>query len=107
MGADDDTRFKSLNQMHKDIVYYYPRGVEELGYSPKCEVQGMYIPGKVITVQGHPEFNKEIVTELLETRHQQGIFDDKTYEDGMRRVGKQQDGVVVAAAFLKFLLDGR
>lgn len=91
--------------MHRDVVYDYPAGVEELGSSPKCLVQGMYIEGRVITVQGHPEFNQEIVTELLEARHEQGIFDDETYEDGMARVGKAQDGVVVARAFLRFLLE--
>ena len=91
--------------MHKDIVYYYPQGVEELGSSPKCQVQGMYIKGRLITVQGHPEFNQEIVSELLETRHKQGIFDAGTYEDGMARVGKEQDGVVVAKAFWRFLLE--
>ncbi|KAI9879121.1 MAG: hypothetical protein M1830_009508 [Pleopsidium flavum] len=95
----------SLHQMHRDIVYHYPQGVEELGSSPRCKVQGMYIPGKVLTVQGHPEFSEEIVKELLETRHEQGIFDDKVYEEAMSRVGKQQDGVVVAKAFLRFLLD--
>ena len=91
--------------MHRDIVYDYPPGVEELGWSPKCQVQGMYIKGRVITVQGHPEFNQEIVTELLESRHRLGIFDDATYEDGMARVAKGQDGVVVAKAFLRFLLE--
>lgn len=90
--------------MHRDIVYYYPEGVEQLGSSPRCQVQGMYIRDKVLTVQGHPEFNEEIVKELLETRHEQGIFDDKTFEEAMSRVGKQQDGVVVAKAFLRFLL---
>ena len=89
--------------MHKDIVYYYPEGVEPLGYSAKCEVQGMYIPRKLIAVQGHPEFTQDIVTELLIARHEQGIFDDATFEDGMERVGRQHDGVLVAIAFLKFL----
>ena len=93
--------------MHRDIVFYYPNGVERLGSSPACEVQGMYVPKKLITVQGHPEFNEEIMTELLEARHEQGIFGDFAYEDGMKRVGKQHDGVVVAASFLKFLMDGR
>ncbi|MCJ1283219.1 hypothetical protein MMC26_002547 [Xylographa opegraphella] len=95
----------SINQMHKDIVFTYPLEVEALGSSPRCEVQGMLIPKRVITVQGHPEFNAEIVTELLEARHKQGIFDDEIYEDAMRRVGKAQDGVLVSGVFLKFLLD--
>lgn len=90
--------------MHKDIVYHYPEGIQELGSSASCKVQGMYIPRVLITVQGHPEFTEEIVTELLETRYQQGIFDEKMYKNGMARVGFPHDGVLVAQAFIKFLL---
>lgn len=92
--------------MHRDIVYAYPPGVQELGASPRCSVQGMYIPQEVLTVQGHPEFDAEIVRELLEVRHEQGIFDDCMYEEALARVGSRQDGVLVARAFLRFLLEG-
>ena len=91
--------------MHRDIVFDCPRNVELLGSSPRCKVQGMYVKNRLITVQGHPEFSKEIVTELLETRHKQGIFDDEVFKDGLARVGKDHDGVVVAQAFLRFLLE--
>lgn len=91
--------------MHRDIIYEYPAGVEDLAYTDKCAVQGMYIPKRLITVQGHPEFNEEIVRELLIARHKAKIFDDEVFEDGMSRVDKYQDGVVVAKAFLKFLLE--
>ena len=94
-----------INQMHKDIVFNYPAEVEPLGSSPRCEVQGMLISKRVITIQGHPEFNADIVSELLDARHKQGIFDDKTYEDAMDRVRREQDGVLVSGVFLKFLLD--
>ena len=96
----------NIFQMHKDLVYSYPAGVEELGSSDKCKVQGMYIPKKLITVQGHPEFTEEIEEELIRTRHEQLIFDQKLYEDAMARVGQEQDGVLVAQGFLKFLLEG-
>lgn len=92
--------------MHRDIVTSRPEDAVNLGVSDRCQIQGMYIPGRLITVQGHPEFTEEIVRELLENRHRQGIFDDETYEDGMRRVGRPHDGVVVAQAFLRFLMDG-
>jgi hypothetical protein len=91
--------------MHRDIVYEYPKGVEELGASPRCSVQGMYAKGRIITVQGHPEFNQQIMTDLLETRHAKGIFNDELYEDGMARAGKHHDGVAVSSAFLRFLLE--
>lgn len=91
--------------MHKDLVYYYPPGVEELAWSDKCKVQGMYIPKRLITVQGHPEFTEPIVRELLETRRQQNIFDEGTYEDALARVAKPQDGVRVGETFLRFLME--
>ena len=92
--------------MHKDLVYHYPTSVdnlEPLGSSDACKVQGMYIPDRVVTVQGHPEFTEEIVRELLEKRHRQGVFGDDVYEEAKARVGKAQDGVLVGQAFLKFL----
>jgi hypothetical protein len=91
--------------MHRDIVYDYPEEVEQLAYTDKCSVQGMYISKRLITVQGHPEFNEEIVRELLVARHASGIFDDSMFNDAMGRVDKYQDGVVVASAFLRFLLE--
>jgi GMP synthase-like glutamine amidotransferase len=91
--------------MHRDIVYNYPEGVEELAYTEKCSVQGMYIAKRVITVQGHPEFDEEIMRELLITRHNKGIFDDAMFGDAIGRVDKYQDGVVVSQAFLRFLLE--
>ena len=91
--------------MHRDIVYNYPDGVEPLAYTDRCEVQGMYIPQRVITVQGHPEFDGEIVRELLITRHANGIFSDEIFKDAIGRVDKPQDGLEVSQAFLKFLLE--
>ena len=91
--------------MHRDVVHYYPEGVEQLAYSPVCKVQGMYVPRKLITVQGHPEFNQEIMEEILATRHKTGIFSDEAYENHMKKVALRHDGVVVSQAFLKFLLE--
>ena len=91
--------------MHRDCVFYYPEGVQELGYSPVCKVQGMYSPKRLITMQGHPEFNQEIMTEIINTRHATGIFDDTAFETHMKKVGLPHDGLVVSQAFLKFLLE--
>lgn len=64
----------------------------------------MYLPQKFITVQGHPEFTPDIVTELLERRREQGVFGEVIFEEGMGRVRGGHDGVVVAGAWLRFLL---
>jgi len=97
---------QAIHQMHRDIVYQYPKSVEHLGSSPRCEVQGMYEKARLITVQGHPEFSGDIVSELLEARHASGVFDDTMYKDGMERVRKHHDGVAIGAAFIRFLREG-
>ena len=91
--------------MHKDIVYGFPSSVEEIGYSPVCDNQGMYIKDKHITVQGHPEFTKEIVEEILKSRHSKGVFTDMVFEDAMKRLTDHDDGIIVGQAFLRFLLE--
>lgn len=91
--------------MHRDIAFAYPDGVESLGSSPVCAVQGMYSPGHLITVQGHPEFTGTIVREILETRHDTGVFDDEAYKTHMKKVDLPHDGLIVGRAFVRFLLE--
>ncbi|KAL4889888.1 Aldehyde/histidinol dehydrogenase [Aspergillus ambiguus] len=93
-----------IHQMHRDIAYEVPPGCVNLGSSPKCEVQGLYIPRRILTVQGHPEYNEFVETKLLEARHSQGIFDDALFADGMARVGQGHDGRVVAKAIWQVVL---
>lgn len=56
-------------------------------------------------MQGHPEFTEEIMRELLDQAYASGLFDKDIFEDSIKRVDKYQDGVVVAQAFLRFLLE--
>ncbi|KAL4985962.1 class I glutamine amidotransferase-like protein [Aspergillus falconensis] len=94
-----------IQQMHRDIVFAYPDGVTPLGSSPRCEVQGMYKTGKFITVQGHPEFKEDIVSEVVNLRAAAGVFDKQQAEDALKRAGKPHDGIAIGVAFLKFLLE--
>ena len=90
--------------MHRDIVYEVPKDCINLGFSPRCQVQGFYRPKQLLTVQGHPEFDEFAMNLILEARYQQKIFDEKLYDDGKSRAGLPHDGVIVAAAIGKFLL---
>lgn len=92
--------------MHRDMVYTYPPGVDDLGSSPVCTTQGMYTPGHLITVQGHPEFTSEIMKEIIDTRHSTGIFDDVAYKEHAKKIALPHDGVIVGQAFIRFLLQG-
>lgn len=89
--------------MHKDIVFSLPPGAEGLAESDVCANQGFLLPGKAITVQGHPEFTSEIMPEILGVRHEVGVFNDELYKSGMDRASNGHDGVRIAQAFLKFI----
>ena len=93
--------------MHRDVVLTLPSGVENLGSSPRCDIQGLYLANRVFTVQAHPEFNDYIMDRLLERRHAQGVFDDAFYGEAAQRSKLQHDGVLVATAIWKFLLADR
>ncbi|KAI9767973.1 MAG: hypothetical protein M1840_005285 [Geoglossum simile] len=95
----------ALHLMNRDIVVSLPIGAENLGFTDKCSIHGMYIAKKLITVQGHPEFSSDIGTEILRARNEVGVIPDDTFKDAMKRVGKEDDGVIVAQAFIKFLVN--
>lgn len=89
--------------MHRDIVTSYPPGAEPLGDTDVCDTQGMLLPGRAITVQGHPEFTEGIVSEILGLRVQTKIISDDVYRSGMDRVKDDHDGVRIVRAFLRFV----
>ena len=112
--------------MHRDIVYEWPDDAERLGSTEVCKVQAMYAKGRYIAVQGHPEFNADVMSELLNKRHEMGIFNDAMYKEAIGRATihhdvspmprlkcgtadgqhtNAQQGIAVAAAFLRFLLE--
>ncbi|KAF2973513.1 hypothetical protein GQX73_g99 [Xylaria multiplex] len=106
--TDEGKRFfglekMSIHQMHRDAVLSFPPGTVQLARTDKCDNQAMYIPGRMISVQGHPEFTEEMVREILDMRKYGGIVSDDIYQDGINRVANKQDGVAVAQAFLRFL----
>lgn len=90
--------------MHQDIAYGYPSEVVSLGASPRCAVQGMYVPGKLIALQGHPEFREDIISEIIKMRTASGLFSKEQSEDALSRAGLPHDGIAITMAFLKFLI---
>ena len=91
--------------MHKDEVLEAPPGAEILGRTKLCAIHGMYKEGKLFTVQGHPEYNSTIVSEVLEARLKAGVFSQEQYDEAKSRLYDTHDGLVVAAEILRFLLD--
>jgi GMP synthase-like glutamine amidotransferase len=88
--------------MHRDAVLSNPANSISLAENGACPVQGFVIPGKVITVQGHPEFTEAIMREILHLRRDAGILTEEQFKSGMDRVADEHDGVDIARAFLRF-----
>lgn len=65
----------------------------------------MYMPGRLITLQGHPEFTQDIVSEVVTLRGDQGVFSRPQTEDALNRARNPHDGVAVGMAFLRLLLE--
>jgi GMP synthase-like glutamine amidotransferase len=91
--------------MHRDAVSAYPAGVEHLASTKQYINHGMYEKGRLVTVQGHPEFTREIMEEILEVRVKLGIIPPDVFDDGIKRLEDHDDGVIAAQAFLRFLLE--
>lgn len=94
---------QSLHQMHRDIVYDLPSGCANLGRSPRCQIQGLYMPTKLLTVQGHPEFDAFAMGQIAATRYEQRIFDEGLYGEARCRTGLPHDGGLVGKAICRFL----
>lgn len=97
------TQKKKIHQMHRDYVTSTPEGAEPLAENDVCATQGFLVPGRAITVQGHPEFTGDIVSEILGLRVETKIIGEDMYRSGMDRVRDEHDGVRIARAFLKFM----
>ncbi|EXK31145.1 hypothetical protein FOXG_03473 [Fusarium oxysporum f. sp. lycopersici 4287] len=98
------TKEQGLHQMHRDAVLEVPEGLVSLGSSSRCEVQGLYKPGRIISFQAHPEFDDFIMQEIMEARYAQQIFSKEMYEEGITRARAHHDGLLVAAKIWEFLL---
>lgn len=81
-----------------------PPNVVPLGSTAKCGVHGMYSPGRFITVQGHPEFNQDIVEEMLHYRRSTGVFNEEDYQRYLAAAKLEQDGPTIAKKMTEFLL---
>ncbi|KZV76895.1 class I glutamine amidotransferase-like protein [Peniophora sp. CONT] len=104
-GTDADI---NIQEMHRDHVPSLPPAFHLLGSTDVSKNQGMVRfaykapepgptealpPIHIFTVQGHPEFTKEIVHELVEARSKSGILDTKTADQARKRAEWRNDGV--------------
>lgn len=114
----------SLHQMHQDHVKNPPSRetdkagcmgkddeVHVWGSSDDCKIQGIYIPKRIFTSQGHLGYDEHMVKKEIEAREEKGLLGDHAGEGvtsseeaqkAKDRAKLEHDGEVVAGAFLRF-----
>ncbi|KAI0746716.1 class I glutamine amidotransferase-like protein [Daedaleopsis nitida] len=103
----------NIEEMHRDHVPEVPPSFHLLGSSPIAPNQGMVqtYPGAspslltpsdvhIFTVQGHPEFHKQITSEIVKARRSTGVLSAEIAEDFKRRADWRNDGVDVVGKTL-------
>ncbi|GAA93842.1 uncharacterized protein L969DRAFT_42277 [Mixia osmundae IAM 14324] len=103
-----------IHQVHKDHVPKPPTGFINLGSTAICPCHGMIKlrhPGArpdlanihMFTVQGHPEFSPEIVTDIIDVREQAGVIDSALAAQSRQDAALHDDGVDIARICVKLL----
>jgi hypothetical protein len=85
-------------------MHELPIGFYSIGRSSHCGLQGIWKKGRVLTYQGHAEFDKFINRETLKVFGQL-IWEDKFLAQALEQVEKDDDAVWAASAMLKFFLE--
>ncbi|KAH8895601.1 class I glutamine amidotransferase-like protein [Thozetella sp. PMI_491] len=98
-----------LQFLHGDHVVF-PRGtlpgsIRLIGSTTHCPVQGIYQPGRILTYQGHPEFDQFINTECLKLVGGRVGWDLAFTESAIAAASVSDDAAIAADVLMAFLLD--
>ena len=89
--------------MHRDHVPTLPPSCVLLGSTPVSPIQGYVVPYDassplkpanihMLAVQGHPEFDADIVNAVIAVREEKQMMSPETVKDGRDRAGRRHDG---------------
>ncbi len=91
----------SLLSSHQDQVTTLPEGATLYMTNDFCPMAGFVMDDQVITIQGHPEFNKEYAAALMGIRRE--ILGEEVYGKGIASLTQDTDADVVGRWLLAFI----
>lgn len=96
----------NILEVHQDIVSSIPSEYKIIGSTPKTAIQGFYKKNTVLTFQGHPEFNKEIVRDISVNIRKKDHITQEVLQSSLDKLQtKEHDGLELAKVILKFIHD--
>ncbi|ETS73160.1 hypothetical protein PFICI_15105 [Pestalotiopsis fici W106-1] len=75
-----------------------------VGKSELCEIQGLFQPGRVLTSQGHPEFDKFIIKTTISNLKENGQFDHKEACDYLNSANQEEDVILFGQILISFMI---
>ncbi|BGP34819.1 hypothetical protein JCM10296v2_006643 [Rhodotorula toruloides] len=102
----------AIHQMHRDHVPSLPPSFELLGSTPACAVHGMvrlvdpsapfsHTNISAVTLQGHPEFDGEMVNTIIDAREAGGVISRAVAEESREYAGERDDGAWIGRVLLR------
>jgi len=95
-----------LQFVHADhvVLHSLPAGFHVVGSSQHCVLQGIWRKGRVLTYQGHAEFDRFINGETVK------VFGNPIWDEGflgkaLEAVEKDDDAIWAAGVMLRFFLE--
>ncbi|MGE0622956.1 MAG: amidotransferase [Pseudomonadales bacterium] len=92
----------NLIASHKDQVVEMPEGAKLIATSDFCPVGGFVMGDRVMTLQGHPEFQRAYSRDLMTMRRE--ILGESVFNAGMASLDKETDEDRVGRWIVDFLL---
>lgn len=90
-----------LISSHQDQVYQLPSNAEVFATNQFCPIAGFTMGNQVITVQGHPEFEKSYAQSLMNYRRE--LLGEVVYQNGVASLENSMDPSLVAQWMLNFV----
>ena len=101
---DPQLKEMKLPVSHQDQVSQLPEGAQILLSSDYCPIGGFQVGDKILTIQGHPEFTKDYLKALIESRTER-IGHDKA-QQAIDSLNDTTQSDVAALWILNFLKQG-
>lgn len=98
-----------LQFLHGDHVTISDKGLPEdiilVGSTSHCQIQGIYQRGRILTYQGHPEFDEFITTECLKLVSQRVGWEPAFAESAMMAAERKDDAAIASDIIIAFFLE--
>jgi len=96
-----DAEHMALLSSHKDQVVALPDNAEIYLTNEFCPLAGFTVGNQIITVQGHPEFNKAYANKLMDMRRP--ALGEQTYHQGVASLARETTETLMASWLLDFV----